>query len=655
MDKSEPPNGGAKKAGLKKEIPIIPGDAWNNDERRGPDTHFLLFSLSALGVVYGDIGTSPIYSLRECFHGTHPFAPSEPNVLGVLSLIFWALMIIISVKYLIFVMRADNNGEGGVLALLALLAPWNDPSRVNRALLFIGLFGAALLYGDGTITPAISVLSAVEGMGIAAPGLTPYVLPITVSVLVLLFCFQKNGSTRIGKVFGPVMLLWFVTIAALGIVWIIREPRVLAAINPTHGVAFFIHNGWRAFAVLGAVFLVVTGGEALYADMGHFGRYPIRFAWFVLVLPALLLNYFGQAALILRHPELSNQPFFNLAAGWALYPLIALATLSTVIASQAVISGAFSLTRQAVQLGYCPHLHIVQTSSEEIGQIYIPSINWLLMIVTISLVVGFGSSSKLAGAYGVAVATTMVITVVLAFFIAIRKWRWHPGTVGLVTVLFLAIDLSFFGANMMKIEAGGWFPLAAGAIIFILMTTWRRGRELLAEHMKATKEPLDVFLRKIASHPPVRVPGTAVFIVNRAAGTPPQLLHHLMHTQVLHEQVVLLSVVTREVPRVPANKRLEVVRLEQGFFQVIVNYGFMQSPNVPAALRGCVSFALEVNLDATTFYLARQTLIPSRKHTGMVLWREKLFSFMIRNALPATDFFKIPPERVVELGMQIEL
>jgi len=389
--------------------------------------------------------------------------------------------------------------------------------------------------------------------------------------------------------------------------------------------------------------------------MGHFGRFPIRLAWFALVLPALLLNYFGQAALILLHPEQSSQPFFNLAPGWALYPLVMLATLATVIASQAVISGAFSLTRQAVQLGQCPHVHIIQTSPEEIGQIYIPSINWLLMIVTISLVLGFGSSSKLAGAYGVAVATTMVITVVLAVFVAVRKWRWHPVTVGLITVLFLTVDLSFFGANMMKIEAGGWFPLAAGGIIFTVMTTWRRGREILAQRLKATKEPLDDFLHRIAAHPPVRVPGTAVFIVNHTPGTPPQLLHHLTHNQVLHEQVVLLSIVTREVPRVSAEKRLEVISLEQGFFQVTVNYGFMQSPNVPAALRGCESCGLKVNPDSTTFYLARETLIPSLKYPGMMLWREKLFSFMTRNALPATDFFRIPPERVVELGIQIEL
>ncbi len=642
------------KSSLNREIPALPPAA-RDGGHRGSDRRFLLLSLSALGVVYGDIGTSPIYALRECFHGSHPFPPTEANVLGVLSLIFWALMIIISLKYLLFVMRADNHGEGGILALLALLAPWRDHSRKGRVLLFVGLFGAALLYGDGAITPAISVLSAVEGLEIAAPGLKPYVLPITIAVLVLLFRFQKRGTSRIGTVFGPVMLLWFATLALLGIMWIVRAPKVLAAVNPAHGVDFFIHNGWRGFVVLGAVFLVVTGGEALYADMGHFGRFPIRLAWFALVLPALLLNYFGQAALILLNPEQAHQPFFNLAPGWALYPLVLLATLATVIASQAVISGAFSLTRQAVQLGQCPHVHIIQTSQGEIGQIYIPSVNWLLMIVTISLVFGFGSSSKLAGAYGVAVTTTMVITVVLAFFVAIRKWQWHPVAAALITLLFLTVDLSFFGANMLKIEAGGWFPLAAGGIVFTMMATWRRGREILAQRLEETKEPLDFFLLRIAAHPPQRVPGTAVFMAERIPGTPPQLLHHLAHNQVLHEQVVLLSVVTREVPRVTAEKRLEVVRLDQGFSQVIVSYGFMQSPNVPVALRECESFGLKVNLDTTTFYLARETLIPSLKRRGMMLWREKLFSFMTRNALPATDFFRIPPERVVELGIRIEI
>ena len=637
-----------------RKIPTAPTPA-DNDGQQVAEKPFLLLSLSALGVVYGDIGTSPIYALRECFHGSHPFAPTPGNVLGVMSLIFWSLMIIISLKYLAFVMRADNHGEGGILALLALLAPWHQKSLQGRVLLFVGLFGAALLYGDGAITPAISVLSAVEGLELAAPGLTPYVLPITIGVLVLLFRFQKRGTSRIGSVFGPVMLLWFATLALLGGAWIARAPQVLGAVNPAHGVNFFLHNGWRGFAVLGAVFLVVTGGEALYADMGHFGRFPIRLTWFTLVLPALLINYFGQAALMLLHPEKAQQPFFALAPEWALFPLVLLATVSTVIASQAVISGAFSLTRQAVQFDQCPHVHIVQTSPEEIGQIYIPSVNWLLMIVTIALVLGFGTSSRLAGAYGVAVTTTMVITGVLAFFVAIRTWHWHPLTAGLVLVAFLTVDLAFFGANLMKIASGGWFPLAAGAVVFILMSTWRRGREILAAHFKKGREPLEGFLQRIAADPPPRVPGTAVFVVEPVTGTPPQLLHHLAHNQALHRQVVLLSVHTKGVPRVTADKRLEVTPLDQGFTQVTVNYGFMQSPNIPVALRECGVFGLAVDPDTTTYYLARETLIPSLKRHGMVLWREKLFAFMTRNALPATDFYRIPPERAVELGIRIEI
>jgi KUP system potassium uptake protein len=639
---------------MEKESATVPLTALD-DRHHEAGSRILLLSLSALGIVYGDIGTSPIYALRECFYGSHPFPATESNILGVLSLIFWALMIVISLKYLIYVMRADNHGEGGILALLALLAPWKNHSRKSKVLLFIGLFGAALLYGDGAITPAISVLSAVEGLEIATPGLKPYVLPITIAVLVLLFRFQKRGTSRIGIIFGPVMLLWFATLALLGIGWIVRAPQVLAAINPAHGVAFFIHNGWRGFAVLGAVFLVVTGGEALYADMGHFGRFPIRLAWFALVLPALLLNYFGQAALMLLHPEQSHQPFFSLAPGWALYPLVLLATIATVIASQAVISGAFSLTRQAVQLGQCPHVHIIQTSQEEIGQIYIPSVNWLLMFVTISLVLGFGTSSKLAGAYGVAVTTTMVITVVLAYFVAIEKWRWQPVSAGLVTALFLTVDVAFFCANMLKIGSGGWFPLAAGGIVYTMMATWRRGKEILTQRYEEAMEPLEDFLLRIAENPPLRVPGSAVFMVKRIPGTPPQLLHHLAHNQVLHEQVILLTVVTKEVPRVTAENRLEVIKMEQGFSQVIVNYGFMQSPHVPVALRECETFGLKVNLDSVTYYLSHETLIPSLKKGGMMLWREKLFAFMTRNALPATDFFRIPPERVVELGIRIEI
>ena len=633
------------------EVQSVPHDF----EHHGSKRRILLLGLSALGVVYGDIGTSPIYALRECFHGSHPFPPVPTNILGVLSLIFWALMIIISLKYLLFVMRADNHGEGGILALLALLSPWKEDSIKSRVLLFVGLFGAALLYGDGAITPAISVLSAIEGLEIAAPVLKPFVLPLTIAVLVVLFRFQKRGTARIGNMFGPIMFLWFAIIAILGISWIVRVPKVLAAVNPVYGVDFFIHNGWRGFVVLGAVFLVVTGGEALYADMGHFGRIPIRLAWFALVLPALLLNYFGQAALIMIHPEKIHQPFFNLAPEWALYPLVVLATLATVIASQAVISGAFSLTRQAVQLEQCPHVHIVQTSSEEIGQIYIPSVNWLLMIVTICLVLGFGSSSRLAGAYGVAVTTTMVITVVLAFFLAVRKWRWHPVIVGFITTLFLAVDLSFFGANMMKIESGGWFPLVAGVAVFTAMTTWRRGWDILNGKLRGKTESLDNFIVKLAADPPYRVPGCAVFMNSSTTGTPAALYHHLAHNQVLHEQVVVLTVLTEAIPRISAAERLTITEMHMGFYRIIVRYGFMQSPNVPVALRQCEPLGLAIDLDHTTYFLARETIISTPRISGMMRWQEKLFSFMARNSLTATAFFNLPAEQVVELGQQVEI
>ena len=617
----------------------------------------LTLSLTALGVVYGDIGTNPLFALRECFfHGTKPVAPTAANVLGVLSLIFWALTIVISIKYLIFVMKADNRGEGGILALLALIIPWRKPARGGRSILMaIGLFGAALLYGDGVITPAISVLAAIEGLKVAAPGLEPFVLPTTTAILVLLFLFQKRGTAGIGAVFGPVMMVWFLTLAVLGIAGISRAPEVLAAMNPLHGARFFLDNGWRGFVVLGSVFLVVAGGEALYADMGHFGRPPIRWAWFAFVFPALLLNYFGQGALLLSNPKEVTEPFYHLAPGWALYPLVLLATLATVIASQAVISGAFSLTRQAVQLGLCPRFRIVQTSSEEIGQVYVPTVNWALMLTTIALVLGFRTSSNLAGAYGVAVATTMVITTLLAFHLVRERWRWHMVVAGLWAAFFLTVDFSFFGANTLKIVNGGWFPLAAGVVVFTLMTTWRRGREMLAGRLLEESGPLKEFLPEIAENPPHRVPGAAVFLTSRLHGTPPMLLHHLAHNQVLHEQVVLLTVVTEEVPRVPAAERLEVTMLSQGFARVIVHYGFMQSPHVPVALRECEPFGLTVDLEKTTFYLASETLIPTRKVPGMMLWREKLFAFMTRNSLHSATFFNIPPEQVVELGQEVEI
>jgi len=626
-----------------------PGDEKKNRQ-------LFLLSLTALGVVYGDIGTSPLYALRECFHGSHPLEPTPGNVLGILSLVFWALTLVISIKYLLFMMRADNRGEGGILALLALITPVRFLSPVQRRFLIpLGLFGAALLYGDGVITPAISVLSAVEGLKVATPALGGMVQPITILILVLLFLFQKRGTARVGAVFGPIMAIWFTTLALLGIGGILRAPEVFAALNPLHGFHFFTENGWLAFLILGSVFLVVTGGEALYADMGHFGPRPIRFAWFTFVLPALLLNYFGQGALILTHPGDVTEPFYHLAPGWALYPLVLLSTVATIIASQAIISGAFSLTRQAMQLGYCPRFRIIQTSSDEIGQVYIPTVNWWLMITTVALVFGFGSSAKLAGAYGVAVTSTMLITTILAFFLMVKRWNWKIISASALASLFLAVDLPFLGANLLKITKGGWFPLVAGLAVFSAMATWRKGRELINSKWQGEKEPFADFINRLADEPPLRVEGTAIFLTGLFDGTPRTINRHLAHTRVLHDQVVVLTVITEDVPRVPAAERVQVSKLQHGFSRVIVRYGFMQSPNIPVALRQCESSGLMVNLEQATYYLARETIISTPRESGMMRWQEKLFSFMYRNSLTATAFFNIPAEQVVELGQQVEI
>jgi KUP system potassium uptake protein len=621
-----------------------------------PDRRHFALGLAALGIVYGDIGTSPLYALRECFHGSHPVSPTPENILGILSLIFWALTLVISLKYLLFLMRADNRGEGGILALLALLLPRHLLSpRLRSGLLLVGLFGAALLYGDGVITPAISVLSAVEGLKVAAPGHESFIIPATILILIALFRFQRRGTASVGSVFGPVMVVWFATLALLGIGGILRAPEVLAAVNPLHAVLFFRDNGRIAFLALGAVFLVVTGGEALYADMGHFGPRPIRLAWFFCVFPALLLNYFGQGALLLTRPGEATEPFYHLAPGWALYPLVILATLATVIASQAIISGAFSLTRQAMQLGFSPRFRLVQTSSEEIGQIYIPAVNFGLMVTTIALVIGFGSSANLAGAYGVAVTTTMVITTILAFFLMMKRWRWKLSAAGALAGLFLSVDIPFFSANFLKISHGGWFPLAAGATVFTLMTTWRRGRQVLSKRLREGMETLEEFIARHSADPPPRVAGTAVFMTGTSSGIPPMLQHHLDHIHVLHEQVIILTVLTEDVPRVPAAERVAVDMLPLGFARVVVRYGFMQSPNVPVALRQCEPSGLPVDLEQTTYYLSRENIISTSRRSGMMQWREKLFSFMSRNSLGATAFFNIPTERVVELGQQVEI
>jgi KUP system potassium uptake protein len=614
-----------------------------------------VLTLGALGIVYGDIGTSPLYALRECFHGPHGIMPTPDNVLGVLSLIVWSLILIISIKYLVFVMRADNGGEGGVLALIALISRQADATRRSRAaLVAVGLFGAALLYGDGMITPAISVLSAVEGLAVATHVFEPYVVPITVAILIGIFLIQSHGTAKVGAMFGPVMVTWFVTLAMLGVSWIVVNPSVITAVNPAHAVSFFLRNGGHGFVVLGAVFLVVTGGEALYADMGHFGPKPIRWAWFGLVFPALLLNYFGQGAMLLQQPEAASSPLFLMAPEWALYPLVILATMAAVIASQALISGVFSMTHQAMLLGYCPRMGVEHTSASHKGQIYIPQINWSLMVCCVGLVIGFGSSTAIAAAYGIAVSLTMVITTLLTYLVARGSWGIGRFTAGALASVFLLLEFGFVSANLTKIMQGGWFPLTVGVLIYILLSTWKKGRALLAVRFKERLYPLDRFLADISAKPPVRVGGTAVFMTSNVDGTPPTLLHNLQHNKILHDRIVLLTVVTQDSPVVAAEQRLTVTSLDQGFFRVRACYGFTETPDIPAALAQASLAGQPMVADDTTYFLGTETLLATER-PGLPMWRERLFVLMSRNALRATTFFGIPPERVVELGMQVEL
>jgi KUP system potassium uptake protein len=617
--------------------------------------YFWRLVVGAIGVVYGDIGTSPLYALRECFHGTHPVAALRENVLGVLSLVFWALMFIVSLKYLGFVLRANNKGEGGILALLALAFPTGDRGLKSRAILItVGVFGAALLYGDGMITPSITVLSAIEGLKVATPLFEPYIIPITVGIIIAMFSFQHVGTGRVGVIFGPVMCLWFVVLVILGIRGILLDPSVFAAINPFYGVQFFLKNGWPGFVVLGAVFLAVTGAEALYADMGHFGVRPIRRAWFALVLPALMLNYFGQAALLLQNPGAAENPFYILAPRWAVYPLVVIATLAAIIASQAMITGAFSLTMQGIQLGYIPRMEIRHTSSLERGQIYLPVINWTLMLACIGLVLGFRSSSHLAAAYGIAVTLTMIITSILFFFAARNLWQWPVWKAGGLSVLFLVPELAFFGANVLKIGHGGWFPLVVAVAVYTLMVTWKTGRSLIREKLRGVTLPFKLFLEDVKANPPIRVKGTAIFLASNPRGTPVALLHNIKHNKVLHEQVVILTIATEEVAHVEPNRRLEVEKLADGFFRVIGHYGFMDEPSVPELLELCAKQGLEFNPMETTFFLSRETIIATPQ-PGMAIWREHLFAVMSRNAQHATAFFRLPANRVVELGIQVEL
>jgi KUP system potassium uptake protein len=608
-------------------------------------------TLTAIGIVYGDIGTSPLYTIRECFYGSHAVEVSPENVLGVLSLVLYALFIVISIKYIAIVMRADNQGEGGILALTALL-----PARTATApvLIGLGIFGAALLYGDGMITPAISVLGAVEGLQVETPLFAPYVVPMSVAILVVLFLFQKYGTHSVGRLFGPIMVMWFVTIAGLGVMWILREPSILGAINPLHGVAYFRHHGFPGVAVLGAVFLAVTGGEALYADMGHFGKTPIRIAWFALVLPALVLNYLGQGALLLTNGDAVKQPFFLLAPQWALFPLVGIATAAAIIASQALISGAFSLTQQAIQLGYAPRLSIEHTSSHEMGQVYVPQVNFALMVSTVLIVMGFGSSSALAAAYGIAVTMTMVITAVLLHVIAVERWGWPPAFALTITASFLAIDLTFFGANLLKLFQGGWLPIMIGACIFTGMTTWKTGRRVVAERLIARAIPIDHFLAAITAAPPIRVPGTAVFMTAQPRGIPPALAHNLRHNKMLHERVVLLTVSTAPVPHVAEDHRITSETIGYGMYSIRLLYGFMEDPHVPNALHAACAAGLDIDINDVTYFLGRETILVTGRR-GMARWRERLFVLMTRNAVAATSFFRLPAERVVELGVQVEI
>ncbi|HVH43445.1 MAG TPA: potassium transporter Kup [Labilithrix sp.] len=618
-------------------------------------------AIAALGVVYGDIGTSPLYALRECFAPARGVAINATNVLGVLSLFFWSLTLVIVVKYLTFVLRADNNGEGGILALLALLkrgatlgeAP--APRRGFKLLVLLGLFGAALLYGDGVITPAISVLSAVEGLGVATHVLDPVVVPTTAAILVGLFLLQKHGTNAVGRIFGPATLMWFATLIGTGFPWILRRPEILRALDPRYAVEFFAHNGVHGFLTLGAVVLCITGGEALYADMGHFGRRPIKLAWYTVVFPALLVSYFGQGALYLERGASVQNPFYELVSGWARYPIVAIATVATVVASQALISGAYSLTRQAIQLGYWPRLTVVHTSGATEGQIYMPQVNTALMVSCLALVFGFKSSSALASAYGIAVTGTMAITSILFYAVVREQNRMKPARARGLLALFLVVDLAFFFANVTKIEEGGWFPIAVAGVMFALMTTWKRGREALRAFMAEAAMPLPAFIEDLRANPLHRVPGTGVFMTSNPDGVPAVLLHHVKHTRVLHEHVVLLVVTTKAVPEVAPSERAKITKLGEGVYQLRAQYGFMEHPNVPDVLRRCARGAgFPIGDMQVSYYLGRETLLTTGA-AKLAPWRKRLFALMSRNAQSATAFFGIPPNRVVELGTQVQL
>jgi KUP system potassium uptake protein len=612
-------------------------------------------TLAALGVVFGDIGTSPLYAMRECFTGHHGVALTEANVLGVLSLIIWSLIIVVTIKYLMFVMRADNRGEGGILALMSLLHPRDEKVRkFMHPVVALGLIGAVLLYGDGIITPAVTVLGAIEGLKEISPVFESFVIVIALAILVLLFLVQKNGTAKIGKVFGPIILLWFATLAVMGINGIIQYPAVFAALSPLHGADFLIAQKFHGFVVLGSVFLVVTGGEALYADMGHFGLRPIQLGWFLVALPSLLIHYFGQGALLIANPAAVTNPFYALAPDFLLYPLVLLASMAAVIASQALITGAFSLSQQAIHLGFLPRLQIKHTSADEKGQIYIPFVNWALLIGTVFLVVTFRSSSALASAYGIAVTGTMAITTILTTLVARRLWKWNVWAAGFVCATLLSIDLAFLGANALKILSGGWFPLLFGAIIFAFMTTWKRGRTILAKRMFAAASPIESFVREVVPSIKFRVPGHAVILTGRSNGTPPALIQNVKHNKVLHETVILLTIVTEDVPHVGDDDRLSVESIGANFFRAIAHYGFMDTPHVPDLVKKCKQQGIDVDPATAIYMIGRETVIATNL-PGMALWREHLFAFMSRNAQNAMVFFHLPPKQVIEIGVQVQI
>jgi len=629
---------------------------------RGNDSHqsnkslkyTLYLALTAVGIVYGDIGTSPLYAIKECFNPVHGLPPNHDNVLGILSLIFWSLIIVVTIKYHIFIIRFDNEGEGGILALMELVRPKHKKGAVTFIIVTLGLFGAALLYGDGIITPAISVLSAIEGLNVATPLFEPYIIPLTLIILFLLFYFQKKGTAGVGVIFGPITFIWFLCIAVLGIGAIVNNPEVLNAVNPEYAVNFFLHNGFLGFVVLGSVFLVMTGGEALYADMGHFGHKAIQIAWFSTALPSLMINYFGQGALLLKQPSAVENPFYFLAPNWALYPMVVLATMATVIASQAVISGAFSLTQQAIQLGYLPRVRIIHTSTEEKGQIYIPQLNWALFIAIVVLVLEFRSSSKLAGAYGVAITTTMVITTMLAF-VAMRKlWKWSIFLSLSVTLFFLVMDLSFFSSNLLKLFQGGWFPLALGIVIYFIMTTWNWGRKLLLNEIMRETQPIERFIDEFMSTRIVSTPGTAIYMSSNPKGTPPALVKNLKHNRILHKQIIVLSIIFEKVPHVNTEEAIIIDNPTEGFYRVIAKYGFMDNADIQEIIAILNKKGILVRIEKSTFFLGRE-LIMVKEKSGLIRFRKKIFTLLSKNSQRVTEFFNIPNDRVFEVGSQIQI